>query len=157
MVLHHYLPPPFSSSSLPLCRSKNPAWARGKGEDLNWLRDWSFGIRLAWVFYYLFKEIFIYLAASGLSCSTQDLCCLTFLVVECRIFSCGMRDLVPWPGIEFGPLALGVQSLSYWPVREVPVFYYLKKWVELPRDLRSRLIQGQGISQKVCLDISGEK
>ena len=31
-----------------------------------------------------------------------------------RIFSCGMWDLVPRPGIEPRPPALGAQSLSDW-------------------------------------------
>ena len=53
----------------------------------------------------------------------------SFLIAACRIlklscsmqtFSCGMWDLVPWPGIEPRPLALGVQSLSHWTTREVP-------------------------------------
>ena len=44
---------------------------------------------------------FIYLAAPGLSCSTWD--------------------LVSWPGIEPRPSALGVQSLSHWTTREVPL------------------------------------
>ena len=44
--------------------------------------------------------LFIYLAAPGLSC--------------------GMGDLVPWPGIEPGPPALGAGSLSHWTTREVP-------------------------------------
>ena len=34
--------------------------------------------------------------------------------------SCGMWDLVPWPGIEPRPPALGVWSLSHWTTREVP-------------------------------------
>ena len=48
------------------------------------------------------------------------------LVATCGIFgcgmgtlSCGMWDLVPWPGIEFGP-ALGAWNLSHWTTREVP-------------------------------------
>ena len=32
---------------------------------------------------------------------------------------CGMWDLVPWPGIEPEPPALGVWSLSHWTTREV--------------------------------------
>ena len=58
------------------------------------------------------------------------------LVVACRIFSvaaykifiCNMPtlsysmwDLIPPPGIEPGPPALGVGSLSHWTTREVPV------------------------------------
>lgn len=39
-----------SSSSLLFCRSKDPAQTRGKGQDLNCLRDWSFGIKLDWIF-----------------------------------------------------------------------------------------------------------
>ena len=41
-------------------------------------------------------------------------------VATCRIFSCGMRalscsmrDLVPWPGIEPRPPALGARSLNH--------------------------------------------
>ena len=37
-------------------------------------------------------NLFIYLAAPGLSCGTWDLCSL---VVACRIFSCGMQYLFP--------------------------------------------------------------
>ena len=33
--------------------------------------------------------------------------------------SCGMRDLVSGPGIEPGPPALGVQSLSHWATKEI--------------------------------------
>ena len=65
----------------------------------------------------------------GLSCGMQDL-----LVVACGIFSCGMqtlscgmRDLVPWPGVEPRPPALGAWSLSHWTIREVPlsIYFYL--------------------------------
>ena len=37
-----------------------------------------------------------------------------------RIFSCGMQDLVPWPGIKPRPPAFGLYSLSHWTTREVP-------------------------------------
>ena len=46
-----------------------------------------------------FKNIFIYLAAPGLSC--------------------GMWYLVPWAEIELRPTSLGAQSLSHWATREV--------------------------------------
>ena len=49
---------------------------------------------------WLFFFILIYLAAQGLCCS--------------------MWDLVPQPGIQPRPPALGVQSLSHWTTREVP-------------------------------------
>ena len=53
----------------------------------------------------------------------------TVLVVALRIFdlrcdmqtlSCGIWNLVPSPGIEPGPLALEMWSLSHWTSREVP-------------------------------------
>ena len=44
--------------------------------------------------------------------------------MACKIFiyffSCGMWDLVLWPGIELGLPALGVWSLRHWITREVP-------------------------------------
>ena len=53
---------------------------------------------------FLFFLIFIYLAAPGLSCGTQDLQSLLWhvgpFIAICRLFSCSMWDLVPWPGME---------------------------------------------------------
>ena len=43
--------------------------------------------------------------------------------VPCR---CGMWDLVPWPGIEPGPPALGVWSLNHRAAREAPIKKLLK-------------------------------
>ena len=43
------------------------------------------------------------------------------LVVAHGIFDCcGMRNLVPQPGIKVDPLVLGAQNLSHWTTREVP-------------------------------------
>ena len=55
----------------------------------------------------------IYLAVLGLSYSMLTL-------------SCGMWDLVPWPGIKPRPPALGGWSLSYWTTREVSCMYLFK-------------------------------
>ena len=49
------------------------------------------------------------------------------LAESCEIFSCGMWDRVPWPRVEPGPPALGVQTLSHWTTRELPS--YLSKHV----------------------------
>ena len=38
--------------------------------------------------------------------------------------SCGMQDLVPQPGTESGPPALGAQSLTPWIPRDVPGFFF---------------------------------
>ena len=56
-----------------------------------------------------------YLTGPGLSCSLQ------VLIFSCsmRTLSCGMWDLVPWPGIKPGPPALGAWSLTHWTTREV--------------------------------------
>ena len=70
-------------------------------------------------FYFL---IFIFLAVPGLSCSLQDLfCSWSMLIFGCGIqtLSCGVWDLVPWPGIEPGPHALGAKCLSHWTAREL--------------------------------------
>ena len=48
-------------------------------------------------------------------CSVQDL-----LVVACAIFTCGMWDQVPCPGMEPGSPALEAWSLSHWTTRKVP-------------------------------------
>ena len=41
-------------------------------------------------------------------------------IMACGLFSCGIWDLILWPGIEPGPLALGAQRLSHWTTGEVP-------------------------------------
>ena len=64
------------------------------------------------------KYLFIYLVEPSLSCCVRDL----FSFVACRILSCSIWDLVPWPGIESRCPALGVRSLSHWTTREVLFF-----------------------------------
>ena len=54
-----------------------------------------------------FLKRLIYLAVLGLSC-------------DMRTLNPDIWNLVPWPGIEPAPPALGVQSLSHWTTREVP-------------------------------------
>ena len=62
--------------------------------------------RLCWSFFFFFFGL-----CRVLSCSIWSL-------------SCCMWDLVPWPGIEPRPPASGVQSLSRWATREVPVLVF---------------------------------
>ena len=66
------------------------------------------------------------LAAPSLSCGTQYLW-LTLWHVGSSSF--GNPDLVPWPGIEPRPPALGAQSVSQWTNREVPHLTYF--WYRL--------------------------
>lgn len=63
------------------------------------------------------KKLFTYLAALGLSCSARIFC----LCCGMQVFSCSMRELVPWPGIETRPPTLGAQGCSHWTTREVPL------------------------------------
>ena len=56
----------------------------------------------------------------------------SIFVMECRIFSCSIWtlscsrwDLVPWPGINLGPPALGMWSFSLRTTREVPLSPFL--------------------------------
>ena len=91
-----------------------------------------------WLVCFIFKNIYFYLfiwphqvsvEAHGIfSCGMQTL-------------SCGMWDLVPWPGIEPRPPALGVQSLSYWTTREVPGLCF-KRQQDLRGGRRSESEQG---------------
>ena len=72
----------------------------------------------------------IYLLASRVfSCSRWNL-----FSYGIQTLSCGIWDLTPWPGIEFGPPALGAQSISHWTTREVPMTSLIKdksqgKWL----------------------------
>ena len=87
-----WLPPYVHITSIFSCRKKK---GKNKGKYFCPL-DKNFGANSL----LLLLFIYIYLAALGLSC--------------------GMWDLVLWPGIEPGPPALGMQSLSQWITREVP-------------------------------------
>ena len=60
-----------------------------------------------------------------------------FSVAAYGIFSCGMWDLVPWPGIKPRPPVIWAQSLSHWTTREVPKLS--KMWMHwLYSDRRGR-------------------
>ena len=66
---------------------------------------------VSWLFFsYLFIRLCQVLAAARGIFS----CCV-------RTLSCSMWGLVPWPGIKSRPPAQGVQSLSHWTPREVPL------------------------------------
>ena len=51
----------------------------------------------------------------------------------CRIFSCDMQGLLPWPGIEPGPPALGAQSLSQWTTKFTSPDFLQRRWGARPR------------------------
>ena len=70
------------------------------------------------------------------SCGIRDLWSLLWhegpLSRGMQSLSCGMWDLVSWPGIETGSPALGVRSLSHWTTREVPLWNFsLERWKKI--------------------------
>ena len=83
------------------------------------------------------------MAAPGLSCGTQDLPC------SVRALSCGMWDLVPWPGMEPGPPALGARSLNHWTTREVPIFI-LKSSFSSPRIWVWKMLWNTEVGKSGC-------
>ena len=76
--------------------------------------------------FFLLNIFFIYWAALGLSCGTQDLWSLLrhveSLVVACELIVVACRMYFPlWPEMKPRPSALGVQS--QWTTGEVPVCF----------------------------------
>ena len=54
------------------------------------------------------------------TCVTSVSTWIYFIYLEVPGLSCGIWDLVPWPGIEPGFPALVVWRLSHWTTREIP-------------------------------------
>ena len=86
---------------------------RGKGDMVKFLRMMDMSIFFFNIYLFgctslqLHTGSQIFVTASGIfSCSVRTL-------------SCGIWDLVPWPGIKPKPPALGARSLSHWTTREV--------------------------------------
>ena len=46
------------------------------------------------------------------------------LVAACKTLGRGVWDLVPWPGIEPGPSALGAWNFNHWTTRDVPLLVF---------------------------------
>ena len=61
--------------------------------------------------YWLCQVLAVALRIFNLHCSIQN-----------HFFSCSMWDLVPSTGIEPGPPALGVWSLSHWTIKDVHIY-----------------------------------
>ena len=76
----------------------------------------EFNILICQIFPYSFEITFIYF----LFLKYLFIWLCHVLVAAHGIFSCGMWDLVPWPGIEPWAPALGAWSLSHWTTRDVP-------------------------------------
>ena len=71
------------------------------------------------------------------------------LAVACKLFlSHGMWDLVPWPGMEPGPPALGVWSPSHWTSGQSPDILNaapegLCRALVMPRDITCHKTEAQ--------------
>ena len=70
------------------------------------------------------KKKYIYLTTLGLSYNTQDLWSLLW---HAKPFNWDIWDLVPWPGMEPGPPALGLWSLGHWTTREIQYLWFFKE------------------------------
>ena len=89
-------------------------------------KGWQFQFSGLCLFFFFFN-----LAMLDLSFSTQDL-------------SCSMWGLVPQPGIEPWPPALGAQSLNHWTTKEVTGLYlkriqWINRWSRSKIQLHGRM------------------
>ena len=76
---------------------------------------------------------------------------LRFLVVACRIFTCSMWGPVPQVGIEPGPHALKVWSLSHWTMKEVHIINLIFMGLKPLANMRTALCLQLEISSRVVL------
>ena len=79
-------------------------------DDINITSYWNFR------FYYGKKMHII----NHLNC-LKNIYILIWLHTWILNLSCGMWDLVLWPGVKPGPPALGVQCLGHWSTGQVPI------------------------------------
>ena len=105
--------------------------SQGRGEWKEWDREVEgYFLQSFRGHSFFFLKIFTYLAAPGLSSSMRPL-------------SCGLWDLVPWPGIEPRAPALGIRTLNCWTTMEVPRghsddFNFHPEWINKPLNHRAK-------------------
>ena len=90
----------------------------------NWIKvTWALSVWLH--FTNIFKFYFIWLWWVLVVATGSSIFVVTWRTFSCSMqtHSCGVWDLVPWPGTEPRPPALRAQSLSHWPTREVPLLF----------------------------------
>ena len=101
--------------------------------------------------FYIYFYLYIYLAALGLSCGMWDLFCFFFFFcLGMRTLSCIVCDLIPRPGIESRPPALGVRSLSHWAIREFPATAF-KLWFAAHQCLNYVLLHNDWLMAMVLI------
>ena len=84
------------------------------------------------------KNLFYIHLGQAVSCghsSTFIVMCGAFPLKQSLSFSCSTWDLVPCPGMEPGPPALGAWSLSHWTTRKPSVCILTSSQVTTPKVL----------------------
>ena len=71
------------------------------------------------LFLYFFKSRALQSISSAPKTSHDSWLLHLFTYFDVSGLNCSMWDLVPWPGIDPGPQALGAQSPSHWATKEV--------------------------------------
>ena len=101
-----------------------PDLSRFRNQFISWMRVFFFfffnfasSLKM-YIYMYIYMCIYIYIWLCQVLVVTHGMWHMGSLVVSFKL-SCGMWDLVSWPGIKPGPLALEAQSLSHWTTREV--------------------------------------
>lgn len=71
------------------------------------------------LFYILSLKIYLFTWLHRVLVTAFEVCSWSTWTLSCR-----MWDVVPWPGIEPRPPALGLQSLSHWTTRKILYFLF---------------------------------
>jgi len=103
----------------------------------SWYMFWLFAVwrysKDIWIFLlpsfrhrhlFLLAPLFLYIHfvyLYGCASSSIFIAPLRIFSYGMQTFSCGMQDLVPWPGIEPGAPTLETLRLSLWTTREAPL------------------------------------
>ena len=102
-------------------------WAREAGRPVreeNPQSKWP-SLRECFFFIYIYICLFVFFgyAGSWFPYSKSSVSVAMWRIFNCSMWtvSCGLCSLVPWPGTEHRPPALGVWRFSHWTTREVPL------------------------------------
>ena len=117
----------------------------------------SMGVTKSWTWLHAYHFHFFFQPILTILISTLSLylflywfrrCCLNsskwiyiYIYIAALGLSYSMWDLVPWPGIEPGPPALGAWSLSHWTTREVPPKFTFTHTLSLIHRILNRVLE----------------
>ena len=87
-------------------------------------QGWFFFLSLSFFFSFSLPSslslLYLFISLAAQRQVSVAACGCGIFVAACGLLSYGMWDLVPRPGIEPRPPALGAQSLNHWTTSEVP-------------------------------------